>query len=767
MKTLTCLTLIGLSCAPAYAHLLVQARHPVAAEPVAEPVAAAPVAAPLQAAAFASFAPAVKTRWDGQFLYVEGHGMPAHNMMVGITAWQQQVPIPQDYSGANAWRIPLHPVAAAAPRKLENQFLRGAVALAVNGIPIFNPQNNRGEFAAEIGELDEWGGHCGRADDYHYHLAPLHLEATAGKGKPIAFALDGYPILGLTEPDGSPLRALDACHGHADPRDGYHYHASTQRPYLQSAFHGEVSEIDGQVDPQPRAQPLRQGQPPLREAKITSFSSSADGKQYQLVYSRGAGQGSVKYADLGNNRWKFQFVDQEGATTETTYQGGQTRPDGQRPPKDPGQRTPRPEAPARGRPGQPGEPAQVPGSQAEMDALKKPLLGFVLSSPAIAADGKLAAQFTGDGEGVTPPLHWTGAPAGTQSFVLVMDHLAPGNVIKTYWTLWDIPATTTDLPTNVHAVGTSGRSFNGRQGYEPPHSQGPGLKTYVITLYALRASPQLAHAPGAVTREELLNACNGQIIASASLSVNYTRNGDPAAPGDSPRPTRREAQESRPAGPQPATDPPSSPQAPQGLIKPSMADTVHAEVYADNWFMLYINDRLVAVDPIEFTPHNVVSFDFLPDYPLNIAVLVKDNADPKTGLEYGTHIGDGGFILKFADGTVTHANWKAKSFFHGPLNRNTANPQVRIDPLPERWWAGNFDDHAWPNAKEFTTAQVDPKPPFFDHDFTTARFIWTDDLALDNTVVFRTKIDKPGWTPRWNTKPDLKVNGQNPAPAAP
>ena len=38
------------------------------------------------AAAFARFAPTVRTHSDGKFLYVESDGLPAHNMMVGITA---------------------------------------------------------------------------------------------------------------------------------------------------------------------------------------------------------------------------------------------------------------------------------------------------------------------------------------------------------------------------------------------------------------------------------------------------------------------------------------------------------------------------------------------------------------------------------------------------------------------------------------------------------------------------------------------------------
>lgn len=198
---------------------------------------------------------------------------------------------------------------------------------------------------------------------------------------------------------------------------------------------------------------------------------------------------------------------------------------------------------------------------------------------------------------------------------------------------------------------------------------------------------------------------------------------------------------------------------PPGLVKPTIADTMKLNVYADNWFMLYVNGRLVAVDPIQFTPHNVVSVDFLPEYPMTIAVLAKDNADPKTGMEYGTSIGDGGFILKFGDGTVTDAAWKAKSFFRGPLGGDTANPKVEHTPLPANWWAVDLDDSKWASATEYTEERINPKQPYFEADFKGAKFIWTADLDLDNTVIFRTRIEKAGWTPRWNTKPDLEVTG--------
>lgn len=180
------------------------------------------------------------------------------------------------------------------------------------------------------------------------------------------------------------------------------------------------------------------------------------------------------------------------------------------------------------------------------------------------------------------------------------------------------------------------------------------------------------------------------------------------------------------------------------LKKPQISDTIQANMYADNWFMLYINGELVAVDSIKFIPHNVVSVDVLPTYPMTIAVMAKDNADAKTGMEYAnTNIGDGGFILKFGDGTVTNGTWKVKKFFWGPIDRDTKNPRVENVPIPENWFAVDFDDSAWGQAREYTEEQVGPKQPFFEHDFKGAKFIWSDDIELDNTVIFRHVVPSP------------------------
>ncbi|MDF1751583.1 MAG: hypothetical protein P1U89_02290 [Verrucomicrobiales bacterium] len=180
------------------------------------------------------------------------------------------------------------------------------------------------------------------------------------------------------------------------------------------------------------------------------------------------------------------------------------------------------------------------------------------------------------------------------------------------------------------------------------------------------------------------------------------------------------------------------------IAKPRISDTVRANIYADNWFKLYINGNLVAVDSISFIPHNVISVDILPEYPMTIAVMAKDNADKNTGLEYNnTNLGDAGFILKFGDGTVTDKTWKAKNFFHGPLNRDMEKPKTKHFPIPADWYKTSFDDSVWQNATEHSEESVDPKAPYYENDFEGAKWIWTKDLALDNTVIFRKTIPGP------------------------
>lgn len=267
--------------------------------------------------AFKPFADTVRVKESGRYLLVESNGLPTHGMMTGIRSWQQQVPLPQPFTGNNAWRIPLEPELSPRPISAKNNLFRGAIAIAVNGVPIFNALNNRGEDAFLAGELDKWGGHCGRGDDYHYHIAPVHLQESVGKQNPIAYALDGFPIFGYTNPDGSPVGKLDKFNGQFDSNGDYHYHATKAYPYINGGLRGIVTVRNGQVEPQPKDSPVRPPQKPLRGATVTGFEQQD--RSATLTYKTSQGTGTIVYRQTGNDSYEFTYTDPSGKTRTEQY----------------------------------------------------------------------------------------------------------------------------------------------------------------------------------------------------------------------------------------------------------------------------------------------------------------------------------------------------------------------------------------------------------------------------------------------------------------
>ena len=266
---------------------------------------------------FSSFADRVKVFKNSKYYLVESDGLPDHGMMVGIRSWQQQIPTPQPYAGTNSWPIPIKPVISKNPISAKNHFLRGAIALAVNGVPIFNALNNRGEDAFLAGELDEWGGHCGRADDYHYHIAPFHLQEVIGTKAPIAYALDGFPIYGEKEADGKKVIGLDEFNGHFDSKKNYHYHGTKAFPYINGGFKGVVTELDGQVSPQAATKGFRPAGTPLRGAAITSFSK-VNTDSYLLEYKLNENIYQIIYK-ASKTEVEIEFRNPNGDTRREVY----------------------------------------------------------------------------------------------------------------------------------------------------------------------------------------------------------------------------------------------------------------------------------------------------------------------------------------------------------------------------------------------------------------------------------------------------------------
>lgn len=508
---------------------------------------------PEQASPFEFFAPYVKTRWDDRWLYVESDGLPhapwAYAPMVGIKSWQQQVPLPQAYTGDNAWRIPLKPELADHPISGKTALYRGAIALAANGVPIFNALNNRGDDTYKVGELDDFGGHSGRGDDYHYHIAPLAIQNIVGKDKPIAYALDGFPIYGLFDPKAKagedkscPLRAteqLDELNGHfgastkGPGADGvstvavpglYHYHASLEYPYINGGVRGKVTVKDDQIDPQPRANPVRPWLQPLRGATVTGFQSLAQ-NSWSLAYTLLGKKHLVNFRREGagpDARFIFDFISPDGSRTTETYSTHVPRDDrrSRGRPDDREDRRNAPPPPDAPRPSTDnGEPnTSGPAS------IAKPLVGFALSSTDVT-DGRLAIDCTCDGKGRAPSLSWQGAPKSAKAFAVVMHHLPPDGGVHVYMIIANIPSTTArlDLQSTDTKTGTWGpNTVNRRSEYAPPCSKGPGDKLYTITLYALSAEASLPRDTP-LTRDSLLTVIKDTTLATAMLDVKYAR----------------------------------------------------------------------------------------------------------------------------------------------------------------------------------------------------------------------------------------------------
>jgi len=151
---------------------------------------------------------------------------------------------------------------------------------------------------------------------------------------------------------------------------------------------------------------------------------------------------------------------------------------------------------------------------------------LLLTSPAFPPGGEIPAQYTCDGSDISPPLSWAGAPAGTQSFVLILDDPdAPSGDFQ-HWAAFDIPAATPGLAAGYGprpATGfREGANDFGKIGYGGPcPPPGGGIHHYHFRLFALnRAALDLA--PGS-RNADVARAAAPYVIERTELIGTYHR----------------------------------------------------------------------------------------------------------------------------------------------------------------------------------------------------------------------------------------------------
>ncbi len=190
----------------------------------------------------------------------------------------------------------------------------------------------------------------------------------------------------------------------------------------------------------------------------------------------------------------------------------------------------------------------------------------------------------------------------------------------------------------------------------------------------------------------------------------------------------------------------------------SAQSTFTAEVWADNWFSLYINGKLVGEDSVPITTEksfNSERITFTASYPFTIAMVTKDFKQNDTGLEYiGTdrqQIGDGGFVAQFTDTSTglvvatTSSAWHGLVIHQAPLNTScekSSKPEVdctsKISEEPTGWTQPTFSDASWPAATVYSKEAVGVKDGYNNISWSSnAQLIWTSDLKIDNTILWR------------------------------
>jgi Raf kinase inhibitor-like YbhB/YbcL family protein len=148
-----------------------------------------------------------------------------------------------------------------------------------------------------------------------------------------------------------------------------------------------------------------------------------------------------------------------------------------------------------------------------------------LTSTAFDEGGMIPAQYTCDGQNVSPPLAWSGVPEAAKSLALVADDPdAPGGT-WTHWVIYQIPATEKGLAENVPARDTlddgarQGKNDFKKTGYGGPCPPS-GTHRYFFKLYALDTDLNL---PPGSTKDQLLKATEGHVVAQGQLMGRYKR----------------------------------------------------------------------------------------------------------------------------------------------------------------------------------------------------------------------------------------------------
>lgn len=152
-------------------------------------------------------------------------------------------------------------------------------------------------------------------------------------------------------------------------------------------------------------------------------------------------------------------------------------------------------------------------------------MNIELKSAAFEEGAMIPKLYTCDGKDISPPLSWSGVPAGAKSIALIMDDPDAPRGTWVHWVLFNIPPDTKSLAENAPRAPSlpngakHGANSWPKLGYGGPCPPG-GTHRYYFKAYALDTI--LALESG-ITKSQLLKAMEGHILAEGQLMGRYTR----------------------------------------------------------------------------------------------------------------------------------------------------------------------------------------------------------------------------------------------------
>ena len=145
-----------------------------------------------------------------------------------------------------------------------------------------------------------------------------------------------------------------------------------------------------------------------------------------------------------------------------------------------------------------------------------------VSSEAFGYNEPIPAQYTADGDGLSPPLKWRGVPINAEAVVVLVedaDSRTPRPLVHAI--IWDLPGSDASLPEGTLPDKRCAANDALAATWLPPDPPpGHGAHRYIFQVFALDIVPRFESHPG---RAVLLEKIKGHVIAKGLLIGTYER----------------------------------------------------------------------------------------------------------------------------------------------------------------------------------------------------------------------------------------------------